>query len=737
MRPITSTFFATHGNGCTATLQQAVPLVLQIPQLGWGPSSVNPELGAPVDMMNSSNVLGGTYEWIFGVEAIPSTSNDEEPEDVIFSTPGTYVVQLIGITPVGCRDTLEHVLHVIEPPAEEECGVTQITANGGNPGGNAVALMDDGSFYAWHKLETAHEMMSFSGAGDSLSADLPYSVDATSSMVLMKHDRHGVPQWWVNFWNDSYGATTSDLLADSEGNVYSAYFHDEFNDSLIIVDASGQRTGFDPVPVGAGSDAMVVTSFDAQGRLRWVHRTSAPYSNEFTCLKFLGPNGLLLVETDGMTLFNTAGDELWNVPLQYGYRDVGVGPDDHIRITERFSMVIREYDGQGTLLYTSPAYVSTPPVFGPPSITGVMSADDAAGNIYEVHNIQGQLILGTDTIYGAGTDLEDDPFCAILVRRGPAGEVIWTKRMRAFGRIVARGMELNAGRVHLLANFDGPAGTDLLIDGLDTLNVGSYNDIWLISFDLEGGSPHAEHVYTHDGSFISGYITPLNALSFSPDGQHMAYCIPYAAPLVAGTDTAYTYADFGTIQLPGVRNFGIVYGTASCLFPGLPLNDNAPQAYFVEPMGYCAGQAVPFADASLYDPVEWDWQFPGGTPATSTEAQPVITYAVPGTYTATLIATNVNGVSDPYSLDVSIDVCTGVSASDPSGFLVHPNPAQDRLFVHGPTSTTAVVCSDMEGRTVWQGVVSGSSVIDTSGWPAGSYVLQVGGCPRVRVMVMH
>lgn len=57
----------------------------------------------------------------------------------------------------------------------------------------------------------------------------------------------------------------------------------------------------------------------------------------------------------------------------------------------------------------------------------------------------------------------------------------------------------------------------------------------------------------------------------------------------------------------------------------------------------CAPMVVNFSDQSTASPTAWAWSFPGGTPATSTAQNPVVTYSTPGTYDVSLTATNANG----------------------------------------------------------------------------------------------
>jgi PKD repeat protein len=50
----------------------------------------------------------------------------------------------------------------------------------------------------------------------------------------------------------------------------------------------------------------------------------------------------------------------------------------------------------------------------------------------------------------------------------------------------------------------------------------------------------------------------------------------------------------------------------------------------------CAGTPVTFTDLSFHNVTSRSWSFPGGSPETSTEANPVVTYSQPGVYSATL-----------------------------------------------------------------------------------------------------
>ena len=88
----------------------------------------------------------------------------------------------------------------------------------------------------------------------------------------------------------------------------------------------------------------------------------------------------------------------------------------------------------------------------------------------------------------------------------------------------------------------------------------------------------------------------------------------------------------------------------------------APTASFTNSSGsICAGGSTTFTSQVTGSPATLSWSFPGGTPATSALANPSVTYASPGTYNATLTATNLAGTSS--STNYSVVVAAGTVAA--------------------------------------------------------------------------
>lgn len=69
----------------------------------------------------------------------------------------------------------------------------------------------------------------------------------------------------------------------------------------------------------------------------------------------------------------------------------------------------------------------------------------------------------------------------------------------------------------------------------------------------------------------------------------------------------------------------------------------------------CPGQTITFSNGSLCDPTSIKWVFQGGTPSTSTDQNPVVTYADAGYYDVVLIAGNTLG-SDTLVQNLAVQV---------------------------------------------------------------------------------
>ena len=87
----------------------------------------------------------------------------------------------------------------------------------------------------------------------------------------------------------------------------------------------------------------------------------------------------------------------------------------------------------------------------------------------------------------------------------------------------------------------------------------------------------------------------------------------------------------------------------------------APVAAFGGDTAACTGKSVTFYDYSAPAPTARLWSFQGGTPATSTAANPTVTYANAGTYDVKLVVSNAAGI-DSVLLTNYITILTAPNA---------------------------------------------------------------------------
>lgn len=74
------------------------------------------------------------------------------------------------------------------------------------------------------------------------------------------------------------------------------------------------------------------------------------------------------------------------------------------------------------------------------------------------------------------------------------------------------------------------------------------------------------------------------------------------------------------------------------------------------------GTQIHFTDQTTGTPTSWSWSFPGGTPSTSTQQNPFVTYNTAGTYAVTLTATNAVPSTATLTKTSYITVITSTSA---------------------------------------------------------------------------
>jgi PKD repeat protein len=151
---------------------------------------------------------------------------------------------------------------------------------------------------------------------------------------------------------------------------------------------------------------------------------------------------------------------------------------------------------------------------------------------------------------------------------------------------------------------------------------------------------------THPSALNAGETSLAITASNCPDGTATLVYegILYGKTTLAGDGTGtITFSPLSGVEPNSVltisnHNFK-PYVADVPVTGGLP-----PDANFVaDKTTLMATDSVQFTDSSTMSPSSWEWTFAGGTPGTSTDQNPLVTYNTAGTYTVTLTAANING----------------------------------------------------------------------------------------------
>ena len=128
-----------------------------------------------------------------------------------------------------------------------------------------------------------------------------------------------------------------------------------------------------------------------------------------------------------------------------------------------------------------------------------------------------------------------------------------------------------------------------------------------------------------------------------------------------------------------------------------------------------------FTDQSSNDPTDWSWDF--GDDSTSTEQNPVHTFAASGEYNVCLTASNAAG-DDTTCETISVVIIATNDPIDNFPLLVYPNPSKD--FVHfeiidGRVRTVQLEITNSIGQVIRQDLIQSVKTIDVSKLPSGMY----------------
>lgn len=166
---------------------------------------------------------------------------------------------------------------------------------------------------------------------------------------------------------------------------------------------------------------------------------------------------------------------------------------------------------------------------------------------------------------------------------------------------------------------------------LTVTNPAGSNSLTKTDYITVGGPPTAQFSYSVNGNMLAvvNQSSP-NATSFIWDfGDGTGSNLQNPPPHTYANDGAYV------VTLTATNACG------TSVFPQTVLIETPPVAGFTaSPISGCAPLTVSFTNQSSANALEWNWSFPGGTPSSSTEENPVVTYNSEGVYDVQLIVVN-------------------------------------------------------------------------------------------------
>lgn len=187
------------------------------------------------------------------------------------------------------------------------------------------------------------------------------------------------------------------------------------------------------------------------------------------------------------------------------------------------------------------------------------------------------------------------------------------------------------GEAGTLSASERTCGSALFIGDVEDYGIYISNSIASVSIAAAPGS-----TITY-GTSVTFTPTPVNGggaptYAWSRNGDPAGTSATYQSSNLLPGETIQCEM---TSNLAGVIASPALSNTINMVVTGPPLS-----AFVASATATCAGSGITFSDKSMLSPTSWSWGFPGGTPATSSVQNPVVSYAAPGTYTVTLTASN-------------------------------------------------------------------------------------------------
>ncbi len=250
-------------------------------------------------------------------------------------------------------------------------------------------------------------------------------------------------------------------------------------------------------------------------------------------------------------------------------------------------------------------------------------------------------------------------------------------------------------------NWSFPGGTPLSSTQQNpsvTFNSAGTHNVTLTATNANGSntsSPFAITVYTNP----TAPTISFNGVDLICSATATSYQWYLNGAIISGaTGQTHVPATAGnyTVSITNSNNCSVISGAYVHSTPPPVASFTASQT------AVCAGSIVNFTDTSIPAATSWSWSFQGGTPSTSNQQNPSVTYNNAGAYNATLTATNANGGT----------------TSSPMVITVNANPSAPTISYNGielECSATAISYQWYFNGNILPGAIGQTHIPATSG----------------------
>ncbi|MEM6964472.1 MAG: PKD domain-containing protein [Bacteroidota bacterium] len=626
-------------------------VVDDVPTVGFS-QNVN---GQTVNFTNSST-NANSYIWDFGDG---NTSNQSDPTHT-YATDGTYIVTLTASNPCGSVVATESITISTQPSAGFGANVTtgcapftvqfsdQSSANTTSwnwsfPGGNPTTSTDQNPTVTYNNEGSyTVTLVASNGSGSSTSSITDFILVDDVPSAGFSQNTNGLT---VSFTNastnaNSYNWDFGDGNTSNQSNPTHTYTNDGTYDVILTATNNCGSVTTTQTIIIATVPTAGFSANTTSGCVDLVVQFSDQSSNNTTAWNWSFPGGNPAVSTEQ------------NPTVTYGAAGV-------------YSVTLEVSNATGTNTIAQTNYVVVDDV---PSVSFSQNTNgltvDFTNNSTNANSYNWDFGDGNTStqINPSHTYTQDGVYDVILTATNNCGTVISQETITIVTPPSAGfGANLTSGCADLTVQFSDQSSA----------NATAWNWSFPGGNPTTSTSPNPSVTYTAAGTY-SVTLTVTNAagnstveqlnyvvvddvpnIDFSSDvnvytvnfNNNSTNANSYSWDFGDGNTSTeenptHTYANDGTydVTLTATNNCGTVMLTQTVTVANLPnagLNSS--------PSSGCAPFDIQFFDQSSNNTSAWNWSFPGGTPATSTDQNPIIIYSTAGNYDVTLIAINNQG----------------------------------------------------------------------------------------------